>query len=154
MSLAIALCISGVMSHEGFRHKIYKDKNGWSIGNGYSLTSNPLDLPKSTIDRYKKKGISEVEAKQLVTKMCNKTASDLSNNLDWFNKLSYKSQYVMLDMGYNLGVNGLLEFDKTLRYIKNNQVTLASREMLDSKWAKQTKSRATDLSQLLRNNKA
>jgi len=149
-AMVLASCVSGVMSHEGFRHKMYKDRNGWSIGNGYSLTSNPLDLPKSTIARYKRQGISEFEARRLVVKMCNKTATELSDNFDWFKVIPAKSQYVLLDMGYNLGVNGLLGFDKTLRYIKNNQTTMASKEMLNSKWSRQVKSRAVELAKTLK----
>ncbi len=149
-SIVLASCVAGVMSHEGFSAKVYKDRHGYAVGNGYSITENPLLLPKSTISRYKKQGISKVEAKQLVAKMCNKTASELSDNLNWFDKLPSKSQYVMLNMGYNLGVGGLLGFDKTLRYVKNNQVTLASKEMLRSRWSHQVGARAKELSQLMK----
>jgi len=149
-ALVLSACVSGVISHEGFRHNMYKDRNGWSIGNGYSLTSNPLDLPKATIHRYKKSGISEAEAKQLVVRMCNKTATELSANYDWFTKIPSKSQYVMLDMGYNLGVGGLAGFDKTLYHIKNNQTTMASKEMLRSRWSRQVKNRSKELSQIIK----
>jgi len=149
-ALVLTTCVSGVISHEGFRHKMYKDSNGWAIGNGYSLTSNPLDLPKATIHRYKKSGISEVEAKRLVVRMCNKTATELSANYDWFNKIPNKSQYVLLDMGYNLGVSGLAGFSKTLYHIKHNQTTMASKEMLKSKWSRQVKGRAVKLSQIIK----
>jgi lysozyme len=149
-SIVLASCITGVMSHEGFSAKVYKDRHGYAVGNGYSITENPLSLPKSTISRYKKQGISKIEAKQLVTRMCNKTASELSDNLNWFDGLSHKSQYVMLDMGYNLGIGGLLGFDKTLKYVKNNQVALASKEMLKSRWARQCKVRSIELSKVLK----
>jgi lysozyme len=49
-------------------------------------------------------------------------------------------------MAYQLGVNGLLGFKKTLRYMSQKDWEKASVEMLDSRWAKQTQKRAEELS--------
>ncbi len=50
-----------------------------------------------------------------------------------------------------MGVDGVKKFEKTLKYIKNEQWELASVEMLDSKWAVQTNSRAVRLSKVIKN---
>ena len=56
-------------------------------------------------------------------------------------------------MAFNLGVNGLLGFRKTLALIEAGDYTKASVEMLDSKWARQVKGRATRLSEQMRTGK-
>ena len=45
-----------------------------------------------------------------------------------------------------MGYDGVSKFKNTLNYMKNGQWELASKEMLDSKWAIQTPDRATKLS--------
>ena len=51
---------------------------------------------------------------------------------------------VLLDMAYNLGVNGLLKFSRTLRAIERGQWVEAGEEMKDSKWFEQVGSRAAE----------
>ena len=53
-------------------------------------------------------------------------------------------------MAFNLGIYGLLTFKKFLKYLKNEEYVKASKEMLDSKWAKQVGSRARELSEQIR----
>jgi len=57
---------------------------------------------------------------------------------------------VLIDMAFNLGVNGLLKFKKTLEFIKNGKFINASNEMLNSAWKFQVGQRAYDLSNQLR----
>lgn len=54
---------------------------------------------------------------------------------------------ILADMSYNLGVGGLLKFKKTLKHIEAGDYVAASVEMLRSKWALQTGSRAIRLSE-------
>ena len=56
-------------------------------------------------------------------------------------------------MAFNLGVQGLLAFKHTLKLIEEGKTTQASIEMMDSKWAKQVKSRAIDLALILKSGK-
>jgi lysozyme len=148
ISAAIALCVSSVISHEGFRHKQYRDTNGWSIGNGYSLTQNSLHLDKKTIANFKRYGISELRSHQLVAKVCSQNKQLLESKYEWFNNLSDARMMVLLDMSYNLG--SVDEFDKTLKYIRSGRTTMASVEMLNSRWARQVRSRAKELSQIMK----
>ena len=52
---------------------------------------------------------------------------------------------VLINMTYQLGTTGLLEFKKTISNLKDNQYDLAAGEMLTSRWAMQTPSRASRL---------
>ena len=63
----------------------------------------------------------------------------------------YRAIGVITEMMYQMGVDGVKKFEKTLKYIKNEQWELASVEMLDSKWAVQTNPRAVRLSKVIKN---
>ena len=58
---------------------------------------------------------------------------------------------VVTEMVFQLGYNGTSKFKKTLKHINNNEYTLASTEMMDSNWAKQTTERAESLSAIMGN---
>lgn len=149
-STLLAVCLSGAVSHEGFRTKQYKDSNGYSIGYGYSLTQNPLALPKAEISRLKHDGITKWQATSLAKKMCHKLNDDLVKEFAWYNSLPNNVQYVMLDMSYNMGVGGMSSFKQAVKYIRNNKYQLASNELLHSRWAKQVHGRANDLANVLK----
>ena len=58
---------------------------------------------------------------------------------------------VITDMVYQMGETGVSKFKKTLAYIKEGSYYQASKEMLDSDWAKQTEDRAIALSKIMAN---
>jgi lysozyme len=135
----LSLCIQGVAIHEGFSSTPYRDVNrDWVIGYGYNMTKNPLHLPKMM-------QISKSRATTLVRKMCVATDKELSKAVSFYNFLPTGKKYVLLDMSYNLGTQGLLKFDKTLHHVEKHHYALASKEMLNSKWARQVKGRSKDL---------
>lgn len=59
-------------------------------------------------------------------------------------------QRVLVDMAFNLGVRGLLEFRQTLAAVEAKDFGLAARLMLASKWAGQVGRRARILSEMMR----
>ena len=63
----------------------------------------------------------------------------------------YRAIGVVTEMIYQMGYDGVSKFEKTLDYMERGEWKLASTEMLDSKWAVQTKNRATDLSKIIAN---
>ncbi|MDP2172917.1 MAG: glycoside hydrolase family protein [Candidatus Cloacimonadaceae bacterium] len=60
---------------------------------------------------------------------------------------------VLLNMCFNLGIGGLLEFNNTLAFIAAGDWERAANGMLASKWAKQVGRRAIELSELMRKGK-
>lgn len=58
---------------------------------------------------------------------------------------------VLIEMMFNLGYVRFSKFKKTITYIKNKDYVSASKEMLDSLWARQVKSRAKKLSDKIAN---
>lgn len=69
--------------------------------------------------------------------------------LPWAVDLDEVRQAVLLDMAYNLGIEGLLKFKRTLGSIERKEYKLASQQMLESLWARQVKGRATRLAKMM-----
>ena len=59
-----------------------------------------------------------------------------------FDDLPIKAQLVLIDMTFNLGLGGLLKFENMLDAIECRDWEKASEELLDSRYAIQTKRRA------------
>jgi lysozyme len=121
--------------HEGWRSKYYKD----SLGNdtiGYGFCLKYIELPKIIGKLWLQKLIAE-KKNQLM-------------EFDWFRDLDQSRQAVIIDLVYNIGINGVLSFKKMIAELKNKNYELAATEMLNSHWAEQVGSRATDLAAIVR----
>ena len=77
----------------------------------------------------------------------NKITAELEKRLPFFSSLSQARKDTLINMAFNLGVNGLLNFKKTIELMAGGKHAEASREMLDSRWARQVGQRADRLSQ-------
>lgn len=122
--------------HEGLRLKPYKDSVGkLTIGVGRNLD----DV-----------GISNDEARLLLTNDIIRTQADLDRLLPWWNNLDGIRRAVLTDMGFNMGVAGLCTFTQTLDAVQNGRYVEAADHMLHSKWAAQVGPRATELAAMMR----
>ena len=106
-----------------------------TIGYGRCLQTNPLSTYESFI---------------LLDSNITALKVELSNKISFFKGLPDYVQIILLEMAYQLGVNGLLKFKQTLEHINNKDYKKASVEMLISKWAIQTPNRARELSNLMK----
>ena len=79
-----------------------------------------------------------------------KVVREQLSHVDWFRNLNGPRQRVIENMVFNLGWSRFMGFKKTIAYIIQHNYEAASREMLDSKWAVQVKSRAIRLSNIMR----
>lgn len=117
--------------HEGFRSKIYVDTTGnRTIGYGINL----------------EQGITEPEAAVILTMRL----TPLAGLWEGIPNLSPERKVVLVDMAYNLGVSKLMEFQKMFDAIQNENYEDAALEMLDSEWARQTGTRATEDAEIMR----
>ena len=123
-----------IKKHEGLRLKPYKCPAGkLTIGYGRNLDDN---------------GISASEAEALLFNDIQKCYADCAKLPCW-NKLNEARQAVLIDMCFNLGINRLKGFKKMFSALERRDYKTASKEMLDSGWARQVKSRATELSKIM-----
>jgi len=123
---------------EGYRGAVYFDTLGFAtIGIG------------RMIDAKKGGGISKDEALYLLNNDIDAINLRLTSELPWFKSLDDARQNVLLNMGFNLGVPGLLKFAKTLDYVKRGEYKKAAEEMKKSTWYNQVGDRAKRLSKVM-----
>ena len=127
--------IEAVKLSEGFRDRVYKDTLGIdTIGYGFAIKDLVLD-----------EDISEMILKRKLEALIER----VNKRFDFVECLPEEAQEVIYEMCYQLGVTGVSKFKKTLLYLQNEEFNMASKEMLDSKWARQTPNRAKRLSDII-----
>jgi lysozyme len=142
--------------HEGFRPYAYYCPTGFlSIGYGYNLQSNTLNLPATEVSYYSSSlttqtpVMSQSKASELLMGVVQRVEQQLAGNLGFWYALDEVRQGVLTNMAYNLGTNGLLKFRKTLGFVAQGDYQSASVEMLNSPWANQVHGRAQELSRIM-----
>ncbi len=117
--------------NEGFRSKPYQCSEGvWTIGHGLTW-------------------LTEEESLHILTGRISQLHLKLSEKLDWYDDLPPEIQGVVIEMCYQMGFSGFLKFKKAIAHMKSKEWQLASKEMLDSLWARQTSNRANQLAQIV-----
>ena len=126
-----------IKKNEGFSNHPYKDKLGnYTIGYGHLIRKKEIILFKKKI---------KVSFFQYLFENDFKTALDDYNK--HFRKYSFSQNIkeLIVEMIFQMGIQNVLTFKKTLRHIKKNNKFLASLEMMDSIWYKQTPLRVENL---------
>lgn len=125
-----------IADDEGFRAHFYKCTAGaWSIGYGTNLSD----------------GVDREEALLLMRHRIGKVVAALESRLPFWAKLTDERRRVLANMGYQLGIAGLMGFKRMLTALTRGDHEAAAREMLDSKWAKRdTPERAGRLAERMR----
>lgn len=119
---------------EGFSSKPYQCSAGeWTIGYGHLI----------------KNGLSRAAA-ELILQEDLKTATKAANAYTWFSKLNPARQAVVIDMLYNIGPARFAGFKKMRAAIERGDFETATKEMLDSKYAKQVVKRAAENARMLK----
>lgn len=128
--------IEQLKRHEGLRLKPYYCTAGkLTIGYGRNLED---------------KGISENEAELMLSSDIHEVQDDLSKRLPVYSKLNQARKDALVNMAFNLGVSGLLKFKKMIAALDDEDFNLASKEMVDSKWAHQVGDRSIELAMQIR----
>jgi len=130
-----ALITAELKRDEGLWLKPYRDTVGkLTIGIGRNLD----DV-----------GIFENEAEAMLANDITRVCADLDRVLFWWRNLSEVRQRVMVNMAFNLGIQGLLKFKKSLDAARDGDFITAAKEMLDSAWAIQVGARADRLAKMM-----
>ena len=125
-----------IKKHEGFRSTVYQCTEGYdTIGYGFAIKDLKLD--------------EDIAELILVRKLADLVAR-IKEIFPWTKDAPEEIQDVVVDMCYQLGINGFSKFKKTIYLLETEQYEEASVEMLDSLWAKQTPNRAKELSEEVR----
>ena len=147
-----------LVKHEGLRLQVYQDTLGIdTIGIGRNLEDrgiskeelDELDIP--TIDHVYTYGITEADAMILAENDVQIVEEELLRAHPCVEDLDAVRQLVLVDMAFNMGVPRLCKFKKMWNAVHENKFDVASKEMLDSRWANQVKSRAVKLANAMHN---
>lgn len=124
--------------HEGRKRRMYPCTSGhMTIGVGHNLDAKPIS--DRAIEQIFSDDLDDAE----------RDVIDVIGCAVWVN-LSFPRRVALLDMAFQMGRDGFAEFENTIPLIRLGQYTDAAREMLNSTWAKQTPSRALEISEMIR----
>ncbi|MBQ8677434.1 MAG: glycoside hydrolase family protein [Alphaproteobacteria bacterium] len=132
--------------HEGCRLKPYRDTKGYlTIGIGRCLDKNPFTAEEKKLvgSCWQLKGITKEAAFMLLHSDILRTIKELAYKIPFWDNISDERQYALLDMAFQMGVNGVLKFKKMLAAIGSGDFETARKECLNSKYAREFKTRAT-----------
>ena len=125
-----------LVKHEGLRLHMYQDSVGiWTIGVGHNLED---------------KGISERVAALMLEDDIEDALTDLQRNINFFDELPEQAQEALVNLCFNLGIPRLMQFKKTLAFLKECKWEKAANELLDSRYASQVGYRAVEVAQMIR----
>ena len=141
---------------EGERLTSYIDTEGyWTIGVGILIDPKRGGDPKPfCVDLRGGRTITQEQSSDLLSKAILDKMRLLDIRIPWWRDLSEVRQRVVLNMAYNIGVEGLMMFKNTLAALKAGDYKRTASGMLGSKWATQVKARADRLAWMMENDKA
>lgn len=124
--------VASVKRHEGYRQFAYHCSEGaLTIGYGTVIEDGGPGISQDVAELLLINELEVVEQK--------------FNQEYWFHLLNRTQKNAIVEMGYQLGFNGVLKFKKMIAAIQVKDFDSAHYEALDSKWARQTPSRAKEV---------
>jgi lysozyme len=127
------IVITQLEADEGFRAGVYVDTTGnQTVGFGRNLNAHPFT--RAEAESWLIQQVAVLDVKFNIT-------------FPWYPLLSDVRRRVLVNMAYNLGFGGVLEFRDMLRAIEAKDFAGAAAAMLSSVWAIQVGARADRLSQ-------
>ncbi len=139
------VCIQRLCLNEGLVNKPYRCPAGkLTIGIGRNLEDNPLTAEEKAFIGHncRTKPITNEQAFYLCRNDLKKVRADLDRELPWWRDLNPDRQFVIIDLCFNLGINKLLNFQKTLSSIATGYYIKAGEQLMQSLYAKQVGKRA------------
>jgi lysozyme len=127
--------VDQLIKHEGMELKVYKD----------SLGIETIGIGRNLVDR----GVTEEEARYLCNNDIEIVERELVASFPFVAGLDDCRLRVLLDMAFNIGIPRLRGFAKMWAAVEEGDYPTAAIEMLDSKWAKQVKTRAYTLARMM-----
>ena len=136
--------LESVKKHEGFRKKVYLDSLGKrTVGYGH------LCVEDKWVDGWE---YSQVELEKVLEKDL-QSAIDQTHEMCKDLKISDGAKTVICEMIFQLGGRGVSKFRKMWVALQEDPPNYfeAHVQMLDSRWAKQTPARATEMAEQMQN---
>ena len=137
--------IETLKRHEGVKNHAYKDSLGvLTIGCGRNISDN---------ERHHGLGLSDDEIDYMLSNDILRTIKELAEEYPWFNDMEEGARRdAIINMHFNLGRVRFGSFKIALSYMDKADHTQAAVEFLNSKWAKQVKGRALEVTDMIATN--
>ena len=136
--------IDNLKFHEGFAARIYRDSLGYeTIGYGFKVDC--LERDELLLNDNKAAPMSKEVAEQILILKIKKLRPRVFSALGWLEAKPLPVQECVLEMAYQMGLEKLLTFKNTLKFIELGEYQKAYENGLQSLWAKQTPARARDV---------
>jgi len=131
--------------HEGVKHHAYRDSLGvLTIGCGRNISDSR---------RHHGLGLSDAEIDYMLQNDIERTIKELSSEYAWFNDLEEGARRdAIINMHFNLGRLRFATFKRAIAHMENANHQEAATEFLHSKWAKQVKGRALEVTDMILTN--
>ena len=127
---------STLVRHEGEKLTMYKCSMGYNtIGVGHNLDSKP---------------ISERVSRLMLEDDIEDAVADCKRNISFFDDLDANCQEALVNLCFNMGIKTLLQFKRTLTYLRHGQREKAANELLDSRYATQVGYRAVEVAAMIK----
>mgnify|MGYP001192089912 FL=1 len=137
-----------ISNHEGIILKVYDDATGQEVGAGDILIGHPTigvgrNVAKDGL------GISQEEAEFMLMNDIERVEKEIKNFP--IEHLNEARRAIIIDMAFNMGITRFnpTMWAKMFTALANEDYKTASKEMLDSNWARQTKRRSKRLSDMM-----
>jgi lysozyme len=125
---------------EGERDCVYPDSLGYAT----------IGVGRCVDKRVKGAGLRSDEITYLLHNDIDDRINALMKALPWFQNLDDARQGALLNLSFELGVDGLLEFKQTLAAVQGGRYDEAAFDLLQSKYAQEVPARAKRISEQLR----
>ena len=145
--------IEKLILHEGMKLKVYDDANGKEIRAGDTLIGHPtIGVGRNLAGDGL--GITEEEAKMLLSNDVDRVLREV-NHWGFMENLNEPRKTVIIDMVFNMGCSRFNEqaWPKFFKAVMTGNYKESSKQMLDSKWAGQVKTRANILAKMMETGK-
>jgi len=125
-----------IIRHEGTRLDMYQDTLGiWTVGVGHNI---------------EEKGISQAVMELMLEEDLAEAVSELKRSVSFFSKMPEQVQEALVNLAFNMGIPRLMQFKKTLAYLRDGNFEAAADELLDSRYAEQVGRRADEVADMIR----
>ena len=134
--------MKSVKAHEGFRNSVYKDTLGKrTVGYGHLCVEDHWeDNREYTVPELER--VLEADLNNAI-----QGAEELCSDCP---DLRDQAKEIIVEMVFQLGKTGVSKFRNMWKALKVPDYPTAAKEMLDSRWAKQTPGRAKEMSEHMR----
>lgn len=130
------------IKEEGLKLKPYRCSQGkLTIGIGRCIDTNPFTEEEKRAIGDWEHGITKNAAMMLFRNDINRCERQLRDNISFYLKLDKNRQFALLNMCFQLGIDGLLGFHKMLACLENGNYGGAYAECITSKVYEQTPKR-------------